>query len=390
MSQAVILKPGKEKAAFNRHHWIFSGAVAQMPDFEDGQILPVESSAGQMLGHAYFNRHSGIIGRFVSFGASAPEAAILNHLEEAYKLRQNLFDGSDTTAYRLVNAEGDSLPGLTIDRYEDSLVLQITTLGMEKLKPLILDWLGKNLEPKGIYERSDLSARKEEGMPEYAGWLGPAAETQIDFRENGLKFRADIAVGQKTGFFLDQREMRSLVKSHSRGRKVLNCFAYTGAFGVYALAGGAVRADAVEISENAKELFEYHLQANGFGPDQGNFFAADVFDFLRSDGVAGYDFVILDPPAFAKRKTDIVRAARGYKDINRLAIKNVNPGGLVLTSSCSYFVDEKLFRQVVFQAAAEAGRDVKIIGKHRLAPDHPINIYHPEGEYLKSFLLHVA
>ena len=397
--QSVILKPGKEKPAQNFHHWIFSGAIKSLPEFVDGDILPVESFQGELLGHAYFNRQSNIIGRFVCFGRGDPQAEIKNNLASAIELRKKLFEGKQTTAYRLINAEGDNLPGLVVDKYSDVLVVQIATLGMEKLKPEIFTWLKENLQPKEIYERKDVPSRKEEGLneskltpssspPSLKGG-GEREQGGVNFLENDLKFTADIQGGQKTGFYLDQREMRLLAKEYAAGRKVLNCFAYTGAFNVYALAGGAMRADAVEISAQAEKLYAQNLEANGFSSADNRFIKEDVFDFLRSDKAKGYDFIILDPPAFAKRRDDVVQAARGYKDINRLGIKNVMPGGFVLTSSCSYFVDEKLFRQVVFQGAAEAGRKVKILSKHALAPDHPINIFHPEGEYLKSLLLYV-
>jgi 23S rRNA (cytosine1962-C5)-methyltransferase len=386
--ESVILKPGKDKAVRNRHHWIFSGAVQTLPDFEEGSVLPVRSADGDILGHAYFNRNSSIIGRMVSFGKIPAADAIRQSVERALALRRRFFDPAATNAYRLINAEGDLLPGLIADLYSDVLVLQVATLGMEKLKPLVLDLLVAGLRPRSVYEKSDLPARREEGLPDFEGTLHGEPVERVQILEAGLPFWVDIVHSQKTGFYLDQREMRKLARDFARGRRVLNAFSYTGAFSVYALKGGAVRVDAVDSSETALGLAQENFELNGLGSDAGYFFAADVFEFLRAPNL-DYDFIILDPPAFAKRKADVVQACRGYKDINRLAIQKVGPQGLVMTCSCSHFVDEGLFRKVVFQAAQEAGRRVQIIQRHRQSLDHPINIFHPETEYLKGFLLYV-
>ena len=385
---SVILKPGRDKAVRNHHHWIFSGAVRTLPDFEGGAILPVRAADGDLLGHAYFNRCSSIVGRMVSFGKTAPEDAVRQSLERALALRRRFFDPAVTNAVRLVNAEGDHLPGLVADLYSDVLVLQVATLGMERLKPLVLDLLVRSVKPATVYERSDMPSRREEGLTEFEGTLQGPPAGKVRILEEGLPFLVDIVESQKTGFYLDQREMRKLVRDLARGRRVLNAFSYTGAFSVYALLGGASRADSVDSSAGALALARENFELNGLGSDAGYFFPADVFEFLRAPDL-DYDFIILDPPAFAKRKADVVQACRGYKDINRLALQKVRTPGLVLTSSCSHFVDEKLFQQVVFQAAGEAGRRARIIQRHRQAVDHPVNIYHPETEYLKALLLYV-
>jgi 23S rRNA (cytosine1962-C5)-methyltransferase len=385
---SVILKPGKDKAIRNRHHWIFSGAVRSLPDFEDGAVLPVRGADGDLLGHAYFNRRSSIIGRMISFGKTRPEDAVRGSVDRALALRHRFFDPAVTNAVRLVNAEGDHLPGLVADLYADVLVLQVATLGMERLKPLVLDSLVRTLRPATIYERSDVPSRREEGLAEFAGTLQGRPPGRVRILEEQLPFVVDIVESQKTGFYLDQREMRKLVRDLARGRRVLNAFSYTGAFSVYALLGGAVRADCVDSSAAALALAQENFDLNGLGSEAGYFFTADVFEFLRAPDL-DYDFIILDPPAFAKRKTDVVQACRGYKDINRLAFQKIRTPGLVLTCSCSHFVDEKLFQQVVFQAASEAGRRARIIQRHRQAVDHPVNIFHPETEYLKALLLYV-
>lgn len=385
---AVVLKPGRDKAVRNRHHWIFSGAIRDLPEFEDGAILPVRNAGGELLGHGYFNRKSSISGRMVSFGSEPPEEGIRKSIERALALRARLFDPAVTNSRRLINAEGDGLPGLIADLYDDVLVLQVATLGMEKLKPLILRLLTAAIGPRAVLEKSDLPARREEGLAEAEGLLAGEEVDSTDILEEGLPYRVGFAGGQKTGFYLDQRESRKLVRQFSAGRRVLNTFSYTGAFSVCALKGGAIRADSVDSSAAAIQLARENFELNGLSADSGLFFKADVFEFLREPAL-DHDFIILDPPAFAKKKGDVVAACRGYKDINRLAFQRVRAPGLVLTFSCSHFVDEPLFQQVVFQAALEAGRRVRILQKHRQAFDHPINVYHPETAYLKGFLLHV-
>jgi len=386
--KAVVLKPGRDKAIRHRHHWIFSGAVRDLPDFEDGAVLPVRASDGELLGHGYFNRKSSITGRMVSFGEEPPEAAVRRSLDRALALRDRSFDPAVTNARRLVNAEGDGLPGLVADLYDDVLVLQVATLGMEKLKPLVVDHLAAALKPRAIYERSDLPARREEGLGDVEARLAGEAVDRVRILEGGIPYWVVLTSGQKTGFYLDQRESRRLVRECAAGRRVLNTFAYTGSFSVCALLGGAVRADSVDSSAPAMALARENFELNGLPADAGLFFTADVFEFLRQPAL-DHDFIILDPPAFAKKRTDVVAGCRGYKDINRLALQRVRAPGLVLTFSCSHFVDEGLFQQVVFQAAHEAGRRVRILQKHRQAFDHPVNIYQPETAYLKGFLLYV-
>lgn len=394
-NKAVRLKAGKEKPIKNRHHWIFSGAIESLPEFSDGEVLKVVSHAGENLGIAYFNRHAKITGRMIAFGdviATSQEIqeAIHTRLSQAKSLREQLFKGLDTTAYRLVNGEGDLLPGLIIDRYADVFVLQIGTLGMEKLKPLVVSWLKNTFHPRSIYEKSLLPSRKEEGLSDFQAALdGEIPAQEVFITENGVKFGVSILHGQKTGFFLDHREMRQTISNYCKGKRVLNCFAYTGGFSVYAALKGALAVDSVDISASAMAQAEKNMQLNGIDAAHHRFITADVFQFLREQPL-DYDVVILDPPAFAKRQKDVVAACRGYKDINRVAMQKMPKNSLLMTSSCSYHVDEALFQTVVFQAAVESGKDVKIIGRHAMAPDHPINICHPESDYLKSLILFVT
>ena len=385
--KTVTLKPGKDKPVRNKHHWIFSGAVASLPDFEDGEILAVQSRAGEFLGCGYFNRRCSILGRMLSFDRTPPEEAVRDNIVRAVALRRTLFD-ANTNAFRLVNAEGDGLPGLIVDRYDDVLVVQVATLGMERLKPFVLETLNEVVPSRAVYEKSNLPARHEEGLPDFEGLLAGELPPEVRVVENGFPFCVDIIRSQKTGLFLDQREMRRLVLSLAAGRRILNCFAYTGGFTVYGLRGGAARVVSVDASEPALDTARRNVSLNGFEPRAEDFIKADVFGFLRKHDEV-YDLVILDPPAFAKKKTDVRQACRGYKDLNRVALARVAAGGLALTFSCSHFVDEPLCQTVVFQAALEAGRRVRILQRHHQAFDHPLNIFHPESEYLKGFLLYV-
>jgi 23S rRNA (cytosine1962-C5)-methyltransferase len=387
-TKQIVLKPGKDKAIRNRHHWIFSGAVQQKCDFKDGEILKVVAADGRMLGSAYFNSKSGIIGRMVSFDETPPLQSLERKLKAAIDLRKTLIDSHMTNAYRLVNGEGDGIPGLIVDQYDRVLVIQCGTKGIDVLKPWIIEQLIKFCHPQMIYEKSLLPSRKEEGLKDVQGILFGKEGNEIHFKENGLNFTASLDKSQKTGFFLDHREMRQWVRELSKGKKVLNAFSYTGGFTVYALAGGALQADSVDISQEAIDAAKKHVTENGFDESKQKFYCEDVFTFLREKELT-YDLVILDPPAFAKRQKDIVAGCRGYKDINRIAMQKMPSNSLLLTCSCSHHVDEVLFQKVLFQAAAEANRNVRIVGRHRLAPDHPINIFHPESDYLKSFLLYI-
>lgn len=386
---AVILHPGKDKAVRNRHPWIFSGAVRRLPDLEPGEIRSVRSAEGELLGSAYFNPRASIIGRLLAFGPAPPLPALAASLRRAVDLRRSFFEGPETTAFRLVNGEGDDCPGLVVDRYADVLVVQVSTLGMDRLKDFVLDELQALLAPRSIYEKSNLPSRREEGMPSHEGPLRGAPLEPVEVREDGLRFLVDIPASQKTGLYLDQREMRRLARALAPGRRLLNAFSYTGGFTVAALAGGAARADSVDASARAVAAARDNCRRNGFEGPRLGFVEADVFEFLRREAL-DYDLVVLDPPAFAKHKSDVMAACRGYKDLHRLVFGKVPDGALVLTFSCSRFVDETLFGQVVFQAAAEAGRSVRIVQRHRQAFDHPVSVFHPESDYLKGLVLRVG
>lgn len=376
----VILKKGKESILRSKNHWIFSGAIESYPkNYSDGDVTPILSHDGKLLGYGYFNRKSSLAGRVVSFGEKLESI-----WQKALKLREQFFN-ERTTAFRLINGEGDAIPGLIVDRYGDYFVVQFGTLGMEKMKAWVIEQL-LLLNPKGIYEKSTAPSRKEEGLEKQEGLLWGEMPDVVEVLEEGLRFEVDIRKGQKTGFFLDQREMRNWVRANAKARRVLNCFSYSGGFSVHAMAGSAREVTSVDISEEAVALCDRNLGLNGF---EGNSIAADVFEYLRKSEL-NYDLVILDPPAFAKKKGEVDGACRGYKEINRVAMQKMPKGSILLTCSCSYHVDEELFQKVLFQAASDAGKDVRIIGKHRLSVDHPINIFHPQADYLKSFILYIC
>ncbi|MGB9893841.1 MAG: class I SAM-dependent rRNA methyltransferase [Candidatus Saccharicenans sp.] len=385
----VVLKPNREKSVLSRHRWIFSGAIQSYPEnFVNGQIYPVFSFEGQLLGYGYFNQKCSLSGRLVSFGSNDPKESIRENLIEALKLREITY--KQTEAVRLVNGESDNLPGLIIDRYQPGLVIQISTLGMEKLKPFILEVLIEILKPEFIYEKSLIPSRKEEGLPEFEGLLTGKLQEPLIVEEQGLKFKIFLTEAQKTGFFLDQREMRQLVRNMAAGRKVLDGFCYTGGFGLSALKGGARQVDLVDSSKKALEVARDNLILNAFSEQSFRLINQDLFDFLKQAKSLDYELVILDPPAFAKKKADEKQAIKAYRELNRLAMERMKPRSFLLTFSCSYYIDSQMFQKIIFQAALEAGKEARIVQRHRLAMDHPVSIFHPESDYLKGFLLYLS
>jgi len=353
--------------------------------------VTVVDAASAPLGLGFFNPHSDIIFRFLSaaVGTRLDEAFWRERLRFAVELRRRMIP-PETTACRLVNAEGDRMPGLIVDQYEDYLVFSLATAGMEKNRQFLQDGLREICHPRGIYERNEGRARQLEGLEERSGWIYGEKEEgeRIPIRENGLSFEVDVVGGQKTGFFLDQRSNREEVAGLSRGMTILNCFSYTGAFSVYAARGGAQRVISVEASEGANAMARYHLEKNGFSPDRYPVIRADVFSWLRETDEM-FDAIILDPPAFAKSRKDIARSARGYKDINLQAMKHLRDGGFLWTFSCSSFMEEALFQKVVLGAARDAGKSLQLLKVLGPGPDHPTSLAHLEGRYLKGMLLRV-
>jgi 23S rRNA (cytosine1962-C5)-methyltransferase len=383
----VYLKKGKEKAINQKHLWIFSGAVNRVdPGILDGDIVEVYSDAGKILGSGYYNSLSQIIVRMLIFGDDNFNLDFLSNLiKNAIEKRESDPLLKNCSLYRLINSEGDFLPGLVADYYSGNIVLQFLTLGMDKMKKDIIDIIKSQFNPNSIYERSDHAGRKAEGLEESSGEIFGTSPEEIICEERGMKFIIDIRKGQKTGFFIDQRENRDSVKRLSIGRKVLNLFCYTGGFSVAALSGGCENVISVDSSAPALSLLERNIELNGF-KDKNNSIHMDVFDYINTTEFDS-DFIIADPPSFAKSKGNLNKALRGYKDLNYRIFKKCKPGTMVLTFSCSRFIDIDLFQKVIFSSALDSGRKVSIISKAGHASDHPVNIYVPETEYLKSVLL---
>lgn len=390
MFPQLILKPKKDRAFVHRHPWIFSGAVAQTPKAENGEIVEVLSNEGKVLGYGFFNPFSQIVCRVFEFDPTDKviDAAYWQEkIRKALAIRKELIDFSRTDSYRLLHAEGDFFPGIIADAYGKSLVVQLLIKGTERLVPE-LKAAFMNLGFEHIYLKTKQSSQILEKINEEVTWLTEPIELPVIIHENEVKLKVDFEKGQKTGFFLDQRENRDLAGTLSKGKKVMNTFCYTGGFSVYALKGGAELVHSVDSSKDAISMCEENVALNGFS-DRHQSYVADCFDFLKQAEPNFYDLIILDPPAFAKSARKIENATRGYKELNMLGIKRIKPGGLILTFSCSQNIDKLLFQKIVFGAAADVGRNVRILQQLGQPLDHPVNIFHPEGEYLKGLLIYV-
>lgn len=380
--RVLTLKPGKERLVANRHPWIFAGAIARESGPEDAAIADLVDPRGHHIASGFHSFHSQIRLRALTFGDELLSEETLRQRMAAAIGRRARTEA--TNALRLINAEGDDLSGLVVDLYDDIVVVEIANAGLEQLRPLVLKVLKRELSPRGIWFKNDIPARKIEELPMQPEWIGEG-EPSAEIRENGLRFRIDPPSGQKTGFFLDQRENRELTRALAHDRRVLNLFSYSGGFGVYASAGGATSVENVDISAPAIEMARTNHALNGF---EASFVVADAFDYVRKT-TSRFDLLICDPPAFAKSRGDIDRAARGYKDINLFAMKLLDPGAQMLTFSCSGHMSLDLFQKVIFSAAQDAGRRVSFVRRLTAAPDHPVSLFCPEGEYLKGFLLEV-
>lgn len=390
MRPRIILKKGKEKAPERGHPWVFSGAVSRVEgELSAGDLGEVYSSEGKFLGLGHANPRSQIFVRILTREKREITVDFLrDRLRTAARLRVRVFEGK-TNAFRLVNAEGDGLPGLIVDRYGETLVLQCLTAGMDRCRGVLVDLLAGEFLPRRIYERSDTPTRREEGLAEARGLLcGEGVSGPVDIEEHGCRFRVDVETGQKTGFYLDQRENRFMLQEFSEGAKILDCFCYTGAFAVHGGVGGAKEVTLVDASGEALERAREHLVLNGLEDLSQRMIRGDAFEVMRGlDPV--YDIVILDPPPFARRKGHLPGASRGYKDLNLQALRLLRHGGLLFTFSCSHHVTWDLFQKVVFSAAVDAGKEVQRIGRSGHPLDHPIDLAHPEGEYLKGILCRV-
>lgn len=381
----LYLRPGRERSILNRHPWVFTGAVARASGPIDAPVAEVFSAKGERLGAGFFSQHSQIAARIIAFGEEEfTPGVLMQRIVRAVERRRH-FDRARTNALRLVHSEGDDLSGLVIDRYADVAVVEITSAGLEAWKEHVVAALRETDAPRLVYFKNNLPARKLERLPLEDERLGEGPD-RVEIVENGLRFAVQPSEGQKTGFFLDQRDNRALIRHLVAGRRVLNLFSYTGGFGVYAAAGGAAEVEEVDISAPAIEQAGENHRLNG---SSAKLTVADVFQYSRTlvAGRESRDLIICDPPAFARSRGEVERAARGYKDVNLQAFKLLAPGGMLATFSCSGHMSLDLFQKVVFSAALDAGRSVSIVRRLTAGEDHPVSLYCPEGEYLKGFLV---
>jgi len=386
----IVLHPAKERSLSLRHPWVFSGAVKKAdPLLVEGEIVEVVSSLGDYLATGHFHEGS-IKVRVFSFQATdAGNEFWLGKFRAALALRQRLFliNNPATTAYRLIHGEGDGFPGLIVDVYGQAIVLQAHTLGMYQLMNVFSECLKKIFGDtiNVLYDKSSESLGRQLPVGNSNSFL-LGDDPEMTVLENGIQFKVNYVEGQKTGFFLDQRDNRQLLRHYSDGKSILNTFCYSGGFSLAALAGGAKKVISVDSSAKATALASENSALNGYNNHE--IITDDVFDFLRNNQEE-FDIVVLDPPAFAKHLSAVDKAVIGYRNLNVQGLKKIKQGGLLFTFSCSQVIDKHLFRKVIFQAAAQSGRNVRILHQLTQGADHPISIYHPEGEYLKGLVLYV-
>ncbi|MDX5347604.1 MAG: class I SAM-dependent rRNA methyltransferase [Hymenobacteraceae bacterium] len=389
----IYLAGGKEHSLKRFHPWVFSGAIKKIEgEAEEGDVVEVYSKQNEFLGMGHFSPNSSIAVRVFSFEQTEPDAAFWKRkVEQAYTYRNNLglANSADTNVYRLLYAEGDGVPSLIVDVYKQTAVLQAHSMGMYRVREMVAQAIKEVLGDKitSVYDKSAESLPQKLSAGIENGYILGDAGAETEVTENGNKFLVDWVTGQKTGFFIDQRENRELLAKYAPGRSVLNTFCYTGGFSVYALNAGATEVHSVDSSKRAIELTDRNA-ALTTAADKHESFAIDTFTFLK-DKDNRYDLIVLDPPAFAKSKNVRHNAVMGYKRLNAEAMKKIKPGGILFTFSCSQVVDKYLFHNTIMAAAIEAGRNIKIMHQLSQPADHPISIFHPEGEYLKGLVLYV-
>lgn len=388
----LFLRRGKSESLKRFHPWVFSGAIAGANGkLNEGDVVRIVSNENELMGYGHYQIGS-IAVRMLTFKEEKIDHAFwVTRLSEALRLRKalQLTGRADNNIYRLVHGEGDRLPGLVIDVYGKTAVMQAHSVGMHMSREQIADALIEASEGliENVYYKSETTLPFKADLHQENGFLRGHDEGNVAV-ENGLKFHIDWLRGQKTGFFVDQRENRSLLEHYAKGRNVLNMFCYTGGFSVYAMRGGANSVHSVDSSAKAIDLTRANAEMNFPGDARHEAFAEDAFKFLEQAG-SNYDLIVLDPPAFAKHKDALPRALKGYTRLNAIAFRKIKPGGIVFTFSCSQAVNKDQFRLAVFTAAAQSGRHVRILHQLHQPADHPINIYHPEGEYLKGLVLEV-
>jgi len=392
---SVKLKSSRDKIIQNMHPWIFSGAIDSVSgNPANGETVEILSSKGELAGKGSYSPSSQIRVRILSFNPEEEINSTFLHsrILKSINQRKQTIDLKNTNAFRLINSESDGLPGVIVDKYNEYLVCQFLSAGAEYLKKNIVEILAEELKPKGIYERSDVDVREKENLKPVKGLLsGKEPDDLIEVTENGIKFFVDIKHGHKTGFYLDQSDNRKLLLNFVKDRTVLNCFSYTGGFSVYALKGGAKKVTNIESSLPAISISMKNFQLNNLDENKVEHVTEDVFKVLRKfrDEGKTFDVIILDPPKFAESVSHVTKASRAYKDVNLLAMKIINPGGILFTFSCSGHVSQDLFKKIVAGAAIDSGRDVKIIKQLSQSSDHPVSLNFPEGHYLKGFICFV-
>ncbi|MFZ6039996.1 class I SAM-dependent methyltransferase [Vibrio natriegens] len=392
MSAAIYLVKGREKSVKRKHPWIFSRGINKVEGEPAlGETVDVFTHDGKWLAKAAYSPESQIRARIWSFEKEdINKAFFVKRFKDAQLLREDVIERDGLTGYRLVAAESDGLPGVTIDRYQNFFVCQLLSAGAEYNKQAIVDALVECFPDCNVYERSDVAVRKKEGLKETTGVLhGEEPPKSVVIEENGVKISVDIVGGHKTGFYLDQRDSRQQAMKYMKDKEVLNCFSYTGGFGLYALKGGANRVINADVSQPALDTAKFNAELNEFdiSKKRAVFLNADVFKLLREyrDQGTQFDVVIMDPPKFAESKAQLNGACRGYKDINMLAMQILKPGGTLLTYSCSGLMDQVLFQKIIADAAVDANRQVKFVERFEQAADHPTDTAYPEGFYLKGF-----
>jgi 23S rRNA (cytosine1962-C5)-methyltransferase len=395
MNETISLTIRRERLGpvLGRHPWVFSGALAGIPDgIKSGTPVKLYDDSRRFIAQGYFGSYSQIAVRIWSYDEDEIVNGdfFLRRIEKAFALRKSCLDISATDSFRLVNAENDFLPGLIVDKYADYLVVQFHTAGLDLWREEIVSALVKVLKPKGIYERSDISARGLDGETKRTGVLFGEVPEKIEIKENGFKFFVDVIGGQKTGFFLDQRDKRQALMKYCKGKKVLNCFSYTGGFSVYALAAGATKVVSVDASESAIALAKENVVLNDFSLDKCEFVCDDVKKYLRQLSLGDFDVIILDPPAFIKDRRKIKEGITGYRFINEAALHVMRPGSVLVSASCSAHLKLTDFRYLLTEAAGRAGKSLQILETHLHGQDHPELISFNEGEYLKCLFMEVS
>ncbi|OKB68584.1 23S rRNA (cytosine(1962)-C(5))-methyltransferase [Serratia marcescens] len=395
MTVRLFLAKGREKSLLRRHPWVFSGAVQRVEGKAlSGETIDILDSQGKWLARGAYSPESQIRARVWTFQQDE-EINIdffIRRLQQAQSWRDWVAQRDGLDGYRLIAGESDGLPGITIDRFQNFLVLQLLSAGAEYQRPALLSALQHCYPECSIYDRSDVTVRKKEGLPLAQGpVLGDLPPELLPITEHGMKLLVDIQQGHKTGFYLDQRDSRLAARNYSAGRRVLNCFSYTGAFAVSALMGGCAQVISVDTSQAALDIAKQNVELNKLDLNKAEFVRDDVFQLLRNYRAQGekFDLIIMDPPKFVENKNQLASACRGYKDINMLALQLLNPGGILLSFSCSGLMPTDLFQKILADAAVDAGRDVQFIEQFRQAADHPVIATYPEGLYLKGFACRV-